>query len=136
MEKHPEEKTAPILNEDSNLFSLEQLNRIGNNDKNFIIKMLEKFLVSVSECTDTIAPALSQNDWSKIKIAAHKSMPSYSIMGLTELAKDLAYIEKYAGNKEYHREVFELINLIEKKNKKLIQDIKNYLKALTQGDEV
>ena len=119
----------------ANSFSLEELNRIGNNDKEFTIKMLEKFLSSVSECSESMQSAISQNDWSKIKTTAHKSIPSYSLMGLKTLARDLISIESYAGKNEYKDELQNLVKEIEIRNEELIHDIKKHLQELKQGKE-
>ena len=126
MEKDNSEKSTKM-------FSLEQLNRIGNNDKVFTAKMLEKFIQSATECSETMAMALSLNDWKKIKTAAHKSIPSYSLLGLNGFVKDLAYIENYADNPLHRKEVDDLIKIVERKNREIIQDIRDCVNDLKQN---
>lgn len=128
-----EEKKKEVLHYNSNSFSLEQLNRIGNNDRMFTISMLEKFINSASECSETMIYALSINDWNKIKIAAHKSIPSYSLMGLTSLVKDLVYIENYSGLSQHDSEIRELVKTVEVKNNEIIYEIRNCINDLKQN---
>src|ERR1700757_1289082 len=133
MEKDNSEKSTEPLNRNSKMFDLEQLNRIGNNDKVFTAKMLEKFIQSATECSETMAMGLSLNDRKKIKTAAHKSIPSYSLLGLNGFVKDLAYIENYADNPLHHKEVDELIKIVEQKNQEIIRDIWDYVNKLKQN---
>jgi hypothetical protein len=133
MEESKSGKNLKTSVQKSNLFNLDQLNRIGNNDKVFTAKMLEKFIQSATECSDTMSLALSLNDWKKIRIAAHKSIPSYSLMGLTGFVKDLAYIENYAENPLHNKEVHDLIKIVEHKNKEIMRDIWDCLNELKQN---
>jgi HPt (histidine-containing phosphotransfer) domain-containing protein len=133
MEKDNSEKSTPPLTQNSKMFSLEQLNRIGNNDKVFTAKMLEKFIQSATECSETMTMALSQNDWKKIKTVAHKSIPSYSLLGLNGFVKDLAYIENYADNPLHNKDIDDLIKKVERKNKEIIRDIWDCVNELKQN---
>ena len=109
-------------------FNVEELNRIGNNDESFNRMMLDKFASAVSECSSIMMDALANADWKRIKTMAHKSIPSYSIMGLEEIVADLKYIESYADVINENYGIPDLVKLVDSKNKKVLSEIKDYLK--------
>ncbi len=116
-------------------FSLEQLKRIGNNDKEFILRMLEKFVQSAHECGESLTAALPQNDWNKLRTAAHKSIPSYSLMGLNNLVSELELIEARAGQQHYAAEMQQLVRSVEEQNRKIILEARNCIERLKQNPD-
>jgi CheY-like chemotaxis protein/HPt (histidine-containing phosphotransfer) domain-containing protein len=113
-------------------FNLEQLNRIGSNDREFMVKMLEKFVISASECSEALAAAAPARDWKALKGAAHKSIPSYSLMGLSQLMNDLAFIDQHAGEEARAGEVIEKAHSVEKRNEKVIADVNAHIAKLKE----
>lgn len=109
-------------------FSLEPLIKVCKNDNAFILKMLDKFKISVQECTE----GMSSGDPAKMRTSAHKSIPSYSIMGLEQLVKDLAFIEHHIDNAADKDQVEELRNSVVERNKTILQDADNYIEQLKQ----
>ncbi len=109
-------------------FSLEQLNKIGNGSEEFVIEMLKQFLLTSRECAENMLSALKKGDWIKIKHAAHKGIPAYSILELDELLELLRTIESEAGSSRDHAFAGELIKLFVEKNKKVTAEINQYLK--------
>ncbi len=121
-------QAAPVA-----LFSLDQLNKIGNNDKTFTKKMLEKFIDQVLECSETLRSAILESDWLKLKTIAHKNIPSYSLMGLDELVNLLQYTEiQSRKNKEYNH-MLEIVEIICEKNNAVISAIKKHLRIMDSG---
>lgn len=109
--------------------SLEQLQRIGKNDLTFILKMLEKFAASVSECSAHLDEGLANADWSKMKAAAHKSIPSYSLMGLEDILSDLEFIESNAGTEARSNEVKDIARSVIERNRTILLDTEKHIIA-------
>lgn len=120
---------------DAETFNLDQLNRIGNNDRGFIIKMLDKFIISATECSEALRAAIPARDWKAMKAAAHKSIPSFSLMGLNGLMHDLEYIDQHAGEPEQENEVLDRARKAEEKNKKVIADVNAHIRELKDKNE-
>lgn len=113
-------------------FNLEQLNRIGSNDRDFLIKMLEKFVISASECSEALGAAAPARDWKALKAAAHKSIPSYSLMGLHAMMRDLEYIDQHANTPEHQDAVIERAASVEARNKQVIGDVNAHIAKLKE----
>ncbi len=109
--------------------SLEQLQRIGKNDKEFVLKMLEKFVVSVNECSAHMDEAIANADWIKMKAAAHKSIPSYSLMGLEDILSDLEFIESHAGLEAYGNRVIDVGRSVIERNRSILRDTEKHIIA-------
>jgi HPt (histidine-containing phosphotransfer) domain-containing protein/CheY-like chemotaxis protein len=112
-------------------FSLEPLQRIGNNDEGFILKMLEKFVSTAGACTSDMESAIAANARDKVRMAAHKNIPSYSLMGLNPMAKALEHLEHNSTDAN----VPELVNAFIKQNERVIQEVENCIKQLKQKKE-
>jgi len=113
-------------------FSLESLKRISNNDTAFIVKMLEKFTHSATECVETMQDALLQKDPAKIRSAAHKNIPSYALMGLDDLTRDLEHLEHYPESGVSDGALPRMINSFEQKNRQVIVEIKDCIEQLKE----
>lgn len=109
-------------------FSLEPLQKVCKNDNAFVLKMLDKFKISVQECTD----GLQTGDATKIRAAAHKSIPSYSIMGLDPVMRDLAFIEHHIENEADKDQVNTLIRSVLERNQDILHDADIYISQLKQ----
>ena len=109
-------------------FSLEQLNKIGNNNEEFTIQMLGQFILTAKECSQNMLSAIKQNDWLKVKNAAHKGVSSYSVMDLAELVSIMKTIEAGAETEKEHSSIKALVDIFDKKNRLLIAEMVNYIK--------
>jgi CheY-like chemotaxis protein len=96
------------------LYSLKELNRLGNNNTEFVIKMIETFIKSSSEITSQMKESLLTQDWKKLSGLAHKAIPSFSFMGLNTYIDKLRFIEKNASNTYERTQIKELVDMIEK----------------------
>lgn len=113
-------------------FSVEQLNKIGNNDEAFTNSMLEKFVPLALECSNDLWSALNKSDWHKLKSICHKNIPSYYQLELDDISGLLKFIEK---NAEPHPEkITEAVESIFIKNNEVVKAINDYLKT-KQGDD-
>lgn len=111
-------------------FDPEQLNRIGNGNEEFTVKMLEKFILATTEYTEAMMGSLASHEYEKLKNTAHKCIPSYSIMGLQVLVEYLKFIEINSGKDQNEVALAAAVKLVNEETKKVIQDIQEYLGAL------
>lgn len=123
--------TEPIEKQTS--FSLEQLNKISNGSEEFIIKMLEKFIVSATECCNSMTEGIQKGDPAKVAAAAHKSIPSCSMMGLKDLVENLQLVELNARGGKDPDTIRETAEWIIERLTNTIKEIETYLKV--QADE-
>jgi HPt (histidine-containing phosphotransfer) domain-containing protein len=114
-------------------FSLEQLNKIGNNDIEFTNRMVGKFIIMVSEFTANLRSVLKTNDWVKLKTIAHKNIPAYSFMGLDDLVEYIKYLESNALDMQEQAHLKEMSEVICRKNDQIISSMREYL---IQGAEI
>ncbi|MCD6017348.1 MAG: response regulator [Bacteroidetes bacterium] len=108
-------------------FNLDQLKRISNNNEAFIKNMLDKFIESAIECSESMKSAISLNDLINLKKAAHKALPSYSVLGLKDLAEQLNFIERNASTDQEKDELLKKLSSFDKGNQAIIKEIKKYL---------
>lgn len=118
-------KNAP--NDNHFTFSLEQLKKISNNNEEFIIKMLHKFIISALECGEEMTLGFNENNMVRLKKASHKGIPSYSIMGLNNLVECLVYMEANALSPQEKNNIQKRLADFDKKNKTVIKEIENYI---------
>lgn len=125
-------KDLPNMDDTADIsFSLEPLQRIGNNDEGFILKMLEKFVSTADACTSDMQNAIATNARDKVRMAAHKNIPSYSLMGLTVMAKQLEHLEHNSTDAN----VPGLVSAFIKQNERVMQEVENCIKQLKQKKE-
>ena len=122
-------KTNQNIDNHSNTVAIgvKNLDKIGDNDRAFTIEMLNKFINAASNCAENINKYLKRNDWPKLRSVAHKNIPSYRLMGLSELADSLKYIEHNALKKEKRKHISQIAKAIREKNADIIAAIKKYL---------
>ena len=111
----------------STSYNIEQLNKIGNNDKKFLIEMLTSFITIANECSEIMLSAMKKEDWLKIKTIAHKNIPSYSILGLNDMVDVLKEIERDIDKEEKRENAKNLIGLFCQENKQVIAFIRKDL---------
>jgi len=81
-------------NDESNkLFSLDELKRISNGDKKFIVEMIEIFIKTTEEGMNEIEHALKQENYKVIGNYAHKIAPPCRHMGADALLDTFKKIE-------------------------------------------
>lgn len=119
----PKRKTP--LNQQS--FNLDQLRRISNNNEEFVRNMLDKFIQSAVECRDTMNTALTENNMDKLKKAAHKGLPSYSVLELKDLTELLIYIDHLSLSDQINITIKKKVLDFEKLNSNAINEIRKYL---------
>lgn len=121
-----------ILKDNPPLFNLDELNKIGKNDEEFIKVMLTEFNRAAKDCDESLKANLESGDWTKIRGVAHKYIISYSILGIEELADDLKYIEANALKRDEQHSITKIINFFTVRNNEVMEAINDHLKLINQ----
>jgi CheY-like chemotaxis protein len=110
-------------------FSTDQLEKISNSGQEFVRKMLNKFMISAKENSETMVTALGAGDHDMLMNAAHKSIPSYHMLGLQDLVKHLQRIEASSRDKKELGELPGLVKTVHDRTTEVIDDIRDYLEV-------
>ncbi|MDF2448403.1 MAG: signal transduction histidine kinase [Bacteroidota bacterium] len=109
-------------------FKLDQLLRISNNNEEFVKTMLGKFIETAQECESALNKFLVPFNSEEMKRAAHKGIPSYSVLELKELANLLIYFERNQFSEKDLNDLSEKISFFSAKNQQVISEIKKFLR--------
>ncbi len=119
-----------------NTFKTDELIKISNNNSDFVKMMLEKFVAISKENTEKMLSALVNGDKEKLMQLAHKSIPSYHMLGLTGMAEQLQCIEKNIRDGKDLSESSVLVKMVHENTREVIIDITNYLKNITTNEMI
>ncbi len=129
-------KTNQNIDNHSNTVAIgvKNLDKTGEHDKDLTVEMLTKFIEAASECIERLNKYIRQHDWPKLRSIAHKNIPCYRLMGLTELAEFLKYIEHNALKKDKRKHISQIARSIREKNAEVVTAIKKYLNLIEIED--
>jgi PAS domain S-box-containing protein len=94
---------------------LEYLKKRTKNNPGLIREMIELYLKQTPPLIKQLKQGLHDKDWDSVYTAAHKLIPSFSIMGIHQDFEDAAKkIQEYSGTQQHLGEIKELVTKIEK----------------------
>jgi CheY-like chemotaxis protein/HPt (histidine-containing phosphotransfer) domain-containing protein len=114
--------------DDEKLFDLEELKKITRGDEQFLKRILELFLENTPESIDIMLKATSERDWNKVGMLAHKMRPSFSHMGIKDLAALLKKIEDKAAIPDDEQSLVKLVRKFCNKSKMVLEQLEELLK--------
>jgi len=122
----------------SNLDYLKQ--RTKNNSK-LMMEMIALYLDHTPPLINLMKQSLQEKDWGSLKAAAHKMIPSFSIMGIHKDFENMAKkIQELAGTPQNTSEISSLIlhlenvcNLVFKELEEELKKIRNFGKMKTKS---
>ena len=94
---------------------LSYLSDVAGGSGEFMIEMIDMFLVQTPDCFTEIDQSISANNWSKVGEVAHKIKPTFTFMGVNFVKEILAEIEVKAKKLELVEEIrpaFDKINSV------------------------
>ncbi len=103
----------PILITSELLYNLDILHQLGNNDSEFISKMIAIFKEQASQFMIDLEKAIQENDRAQIHFIAHKIKPSINNLGIQSLQKPILKLELESIILT-HKELVELNNFCQK----------------------
>lgn len=82
-----------MRNESNKSFNLDELIRLSNGDKQFIVEMIDAFIETTEEGMIEIEKAIKENDYSTVSAIIHKIASPCRHMGAEALLKCIKEIE-------------------------------------------
>ena len=79
-------------------FNLDYIKELSGNSDEFLHDIISLFLKDTPAQLQNIENAFKENDWTRLKLAAHKLKSSIGMFGVVDCAKQLSTIEDYAGH--------------------------------------
>ncbi len=115
------------------IIDLSYLKEVASDNTEFIIEMIDIFLVQTPGYVDQLTEAVDHKDWSKIAELSHKIKPTLSFMGVESAKNTLGVIETKSRNQEDYegiiteynkmKEVFKVVFIkLEEKKKELLAE--------------
>jgi HPt (histidine-containing phosphotransfer) domain-containing protein len=86
-------------------------NAYGNRD--FVVKMIELFLVETPDALIDMRRHLVDQNWDKLRQVSHKLKPSVNLMGIKQASSDVTNIERFALDRINLDKIGSLINRAE-----------------------
>ncbi|MEO8762556.1 MAG: ATP-binding protein, partial [Bacteroidia bacterium] len=94
--KEGENTTAPKY------INLERINRLTKSNPALMMEMITLYLEQTPPLIDAMKKSLHNKDWSSLQAAAHKMIPSFSLMGMSTDFENMAkQVQEYA-NRQLH----------------------------------
>jgi two-component system CheB/CheR fusion protein len=88
---------------------LTYLTGITKSDSTLMMEMIELYLNQTPVLTDAITKSLQQKDWNGLHAAAHKLIPSFSIMGISKDYETMAKtLQEYKGTNNDLKKIQEM----------------------------
>jgi PAS domain S-box-containing protein len=96
-----------------------------------MLEMIRLYLDQTPALIDLMNKSLAAKDWHSMHIAAHKMIPSFSIMGIRQEIEDLGKkVQEYSGTGQHLEELPELIMQLEKVCLQACQELKEEYKLI------
>lgn len=93
---------------------LKYLNKLTKSNPKLMSEMIHVYLKQTPPLIETMKQSLANKDWINLKSAAHKLIPSFTIMGISSDFENMAHkIQEYASNIESMGNINELILQLE-----------------------
>jgi PAS domain S-box-containing protein len=80
-------------------YNLDYLRSVSGNNQEFIQEMVTTFIQTIPAVLDDMKTAVQESDWLKLSRLAHQIKPSFTLIGLDHLRKDVLQIEENGKQK-------------------------------------
>ncbi|HET6245925.1 MAG: response regulator [Bacteroidetes bacterium] len=109
------------------LYDLSELKKITKGDAVFFKKIIELFIENTPDTIEKIKTATKENQWEQVSMLAHKMRPSFSHMGIKDMAEVLKIVEENAGENRHLDELPALLDVFYRKTEKVIRRLKKVI---------
>jgi len=110
-------KIKPSTKEDSKArirkdvsYNLDYLRSVSGNNEEFIREMVSTFVMTIPGVLDDMNQCVLSGDWIKLSRLAHQVKPSFILMGLDMLRRDIVFIEENSKVEANLQEVTTIVN--------------------------
>lgn len=90
------------------MYNLDYLRSVSGNNEEFIREMVSTFIQTIPSILDEMMLAMECHDWVKLSRLAHQIKPSFTLMGLDILRKDVLFVEENSRSETNLPEVVRL----------------------------
>jgi CheY-like chemotaxis protein len=102
------------VNEKLKCTNLKDLTRRAKSNPDIIMEMISLYLVQTPTLISAMKQSLRDEDWDSMRSAAHKMIPSFSIMGISaEFEKMTRQVQEYAGTNQHTERIPYLVLQLE-----------------------
>ena len=99
---------------EKNYINLDNIDSLTNGNLKSKMKLIKMYLDEIPATVDKMKQSLSKMNWEELRMATHKLIPSFSLMGINKEFEEIARkIERYAYERKNLDEIPELIAKID-----------------------
>ncbi len=103
-----------IVSERVRIINLDYLNLRTKSNPTMMIQMINLYLKQTPLLITLMKQGMKDKDWNSLYMAAHKIIPSFSIMGINQSFEEMAKkVQDYANMREQEHEIQNLVNQLE-----------------------
>jgi len=111
------------------LFKIDQLQRLGDGNKEFIDRMLRLFILIVPESVSEMYEAFTRKDFTAIAAVAHRIKPAVDTMDIKIIKQMLDDIEESVLHKDEPLQLKEMIDSLKETVDRTVLQIKKTLEG-------
>jgi hypothetical protein len=102
------------INTEGKITDLKYLTQRTKSNPDLIMEMISLYLEQTPTLIKTMKQSLNDKDWDSLRTAAHKMIPSFSIMGISvEFENMTKQIQEYAGTYKHTERITDLVLQLE-----------------------
>jgi HPt (histidine-containing phosphotransfer) domain-containing protein len=113
---------------DKRYTDLTHLKELAEGSNEFIIEMIDGFLVQTPEILEKMKICLIEKNWNELRALAHKMNPSVDFIGIHVIRETVKKVEKYAGEQIHIDQLPDLVNEIINVCSAVLIELKSELK--------
>ena len=118
------------MSENTQLWNMSYLNEITGGSKEFIIEMIDVFLMQTPGYFEELLGAVQSADWKTAGDVAHKIKPTLAFMGAEQAREDMQTVERNARNLENLDSLPSKVNALHETCTLLFAQLKEYREKL------
>jgi CheY-like chemotaxis protein len=136
LEKSPQILYTPLPESISDYVDLTYLKKRTKEDPVLITEMISLYLQQTPPLINQMKQGLHDKDWDSVYTAAHKMIPSFSIMGINKDFEDTARkIQEYSNSKKHLDEMPEMVLQLETVCSKACEELEEELIIIKKSKE-
>jgi CheY-like chemotaxis protein len=125
---------TPLAAGKSKCVDLTFLNKRTKDNPELMMEMIELYMKQTPPLIKQMKQGLHDKDWGSVYTAAHKLIPSFSIMGINQDFEEAAKkIQEYSCTQQHLEEVQELVTLVDNICSKACENLKGELNLLKKS---
>jgi len=107
-------KSQYMLTQYESCIDLSYLNKRTKSNPELMMEMISLYIEQTPDLVKTMKKSLDDKDWKLLHCAAHKMIPSFSIMGInTNFEKMAIKVKEYADAQIHSEDIFTIVNELE-----------------------